>query len=291
MNSMTGFGRGQAEEKNHQFTIEMKSVNHRYLDINIRAPRFLLYLEETIRGEIKQYLTRGRVDVFVNYQEVGEVTRELALNLEMAKRYQEAAATLEAALNVRNDLSATQLMRMEGVMAADEPEKDEDEMKEVLLRALQMAIEMIVSARGAEGARMAEDLYARGENLAALLKEIEAREPLVVQEYREKLQTKLEEYLENTQIDENRFQAEILYFADKASITEEIVRIKSHLEELKSILAKDIATGRSLDFLVQELNREFNTIGSKASDITITKAVLDAKGELEKIREQVQNIE
>ncbi|MGI6664113.1 MAG: YicC/YloC family endoribonuclease [Christensenellaceae bacterium] len=291
MNSMTGFGRGQAEEKNHQFTIEMKSVNHRYLDINIRAPRFLLYLEETIRGEIKQYLTRGRVDVFVNYQEVGEVTRELALNLEMAKRYQEAAVTLEAALNIRNDLSATQLMRMEGVMAADEPEKDEDEMKEVLLRALQRAIEMIVSARGAEGARMAEDLYARGENLAVLLKEIEAREPLVVQEYREKLQTKLEEYLENTQIDENRFQAEILYFADKASITEEIVRIKSHLEELKSILAKDIATGRSFDFLVQELNREFNTIGSKASDITITKAVLDAKGELEKIREQVQNIE
>lgn len=291
MNSMTGFGRGEAEIGGHCFTVELKSVNHRYLDMNIRTPRFLMFLEDFIRSEVKKRLARGRVDIFVNYKDTSGSLGTMQVNLEAAKQYVKAAETILAGVTVENDLSITSLMRMEGVITFEEAEKDETVLKEALSAALTQALDNIIAARLTEGKNMAKDLLERKETLAEILAGIEQREPLVVEEYREKLRVKVEEYMAGSGIDENRFNSEILYFSDKASITEEIVRIHSHLKELEQLLNSPEATGRSMDFLVQELNREFNTIGSKASDITITKAVLTAKGEIERIREQIQNME
>lgn len=292
MNSMTGFGRGQSEDGLYSFTVEIKSVNHRYLDFNIRTPRFLIYLEDYIRSEVKKYLTRGRVDIFVNYVERAGKKGNLSVSLETAKAYLQAASKIRAEIKVKNDLTLSNLMHMEGVLSFEEEEEDGEKLKAILEKALQDALLSITLARKSEGKRIAEDLLQRKEELGSLLAGIEEQEPLVVEEYREKLRQKVEEYLGSQGLaDENRFNAEILYFTDKASITEEIVRIKSHLKELQELLLKDEATGRALDFLVQELNREFNTIGSKCSDIAITKAVLAAKAGIEKIREQVQNIE
>jgi len=291
VNSMTGFGRGEAEIGGHCFTVELKSVNHRYLDMNIRTPRFLMFLEDFIRSEVKKRLARGRVDIFVNYKDTSGSLGTMQVNLEAAKQYVKAAETILAGVTVENDLSITSLMRMEGVITFEEAEKDETVLKEALSAALTQALDNIIAARLTEGKNMAKDLLERKETLAEILAGIEQREPLVVEEYREKLRVKVEEYMAGSGIDENRFNSEILYFSDKASITEEIVRIHSHLKELEQLLNSPEATGRSMDFLVQELNREFNTIGSKASDITITKAVLTAKGEIERIREQIQNME
>ena len=291
MNSMTGFGRGEAEIGGHCFTVELKSVNHRYLDMNIRTPRFLMFLEDFIRSEVKKRLARGRVDIFVNYKDTSGSLGTMQVNLEAAKQYVKAAETILAGVMVENDLSITSLMRMEGVITFEEAEKDETVLKEALSAALTQALDNIIAARLTEGKNMAKDLLERKETLAEILAGIEQREPLVVEEYREKLRVKVEEYMAGSGIDENRFNSEILYFSDKASITEEIVRIHSHLKELEQLLNSPEATGRSMDFLVQELNCEFNTIGSKASDITITKAVLTAKGEIERIREQIQNME
>jgi len=291
VNSMTGFGRGEAEIGGHCFTVELKSVNHRYLDMNIRTPRFLMFLEDFIRSEVKKRLARGRVDIFVNYKDTSGSLGTMQVNLEAAKQYVKAAETILAGVMVENDLSITSLMRMEGVITFEEAEKDETVLKEALSAALTQALDNIIAARLTEGKNMAKDLLERKETLAEILAGIEQREPLVVEEYREKLRVKVEEYMAGSGIDENRFNSEILYFSDKASITEEIVRIHSHLKELEQLLNSPEATGRSMDFLVQELNREFNTIGSKASDITITKAVLTAKGEIERIREQIQNME
>jgi len=288
---MTGFGRGEAEIGGHCFTVELKSVNHRYLDMNIRTPRFLMFLEDFIRSEVKKRLARGRVDIFVNYKDTSGSLGTMQVNLEAAKQYVKAAETILAGVTVENDLSITSLMRMEGVITFEEAEKDETVLKEALSAALTQALDNIIAARLTEGKNMAKDLLERKETLAEILAGIEQREPLVVEEYREKLRVKVEEYMAGSGIDENRFNSEILYFSDKASITEEIVRIHSHLKELEQLLNSPEATGRSMDFLVQELNREFNTIGSKASDITITKAVLTAKGEIERIREQIQNME
>ena len=291
MNSMTGFGRGEAEIGGHCFTVELKSVNHRYLDMNIRTPRLLMFLEDFIRSEVKKRLARGRVDIFVNYKDTSGSLGTMQVNLEAAKQYVKAAETILAGVMVENDLSITSLMRMEGVITFEEAEKDETVLKEALSAALTQALDNIIAARLTEGKNMAKDLLERKETLAEILAGIEQREPLVVEEYREKLRVKVEEYMAGSGIDENRFNSEILYFSDKASITEEIVRIHSHLKELEQLLNSPEATGRSMDFLIQELNREFNTIGSKASDITITKAVLTAKGEIERIREQIQNME
>ncbi len=291
MNSMTGFGRGEAEGQGHCFTVEMKSVNHRYLDLNIRLPRFFMYLEGLVRAEIKKCLSRGRVDVFVNYKDTGQNMGRVNVNLETARQYAAAAEEILQAAPVKDDLSLSTLMRMEGVFRFEEAEKDEDALKAVLLGALSQALEALVAVRHTEGEHMAADLLTRRDTLLSLLETIEQRSPLVVEEYREKLRARLEEYLAGSDIDENRFQAEVLYFTDKSSVTEEVVRIRSHLAELGDALALDTANGRRLDFLVQELNREFNTIGSKTSDIDITRAVLAAKAEVENIREQVQNIE
>lgn len=291
MNSMTGFGRGEAEQDGRRITIEVKTVNHRYLDINLRTPRVLMPLEDYARTEIKKKLTRGRVEVFVNYKNVSDAAGEIRVDLPLAKKYAKAAEQVALAAGIEDQLPLESLMRMEGVLTIEEAEEDEVLLKSVFGQALQTALSALNIARKAEGERMVEDLLARGDVILEILSGIEEREPAVIEEYREKLRAKLEEFLAATELDENRFNAEILYYTDKSNITEEIVRIKSHVAQLKETLARNEATGRNLDFLIQELNREFNTIGSKSSDVAITKGVLAAKAEVEKIREQVQNLE
>ena len=285
MNSMTGFGRAEAEKYGHKITIELKSVNHRFLDINIRMPRFIMFLEDAVRQTLKDRLSRGRVDVFVNYEATGNSAKSVKLDMDIAKGY------LAAETGIVNDLTASTLLKMPEVIAFDEERQDEDELKEVMLEAENIAIDNLIAARAAEGTRIEKDILSRIDILSTIRDEIEKREPLVVEEYKDKLKAKLEEYLSETEIDLNRFNQEILYFTDKASITEELVRLKSHFSQARILVASNKETGRNLDFLIQEFNREFNTIGSKASDTQITKAVLDAKAEVERIREQVQNIE
>lgn len=291
MKSMTGFGRAEAEEQGYKITVEMKSVNHRFLDMNIRMPRFMLFLEDDARELIKKNLARGRVEVFVNFASTKDSDRKIRVDLGMVRGYLEAARTIRENVKVKDDLTLSRLMTLSDVLTFEEQAKDEELLKFLLGKAMQEALDRLNAAREAEGKRIGGDILERAELLTQIVDEIEAREPVVAEEYKEKLRAKLEEYLKNTEIDENRFQAEILYFTDRASITEEIVRLRSHFVQLRQTLASDEASGRSLDFLVQELNRECNTIGSKSSDVTITKAVLRAKSEVEKIREQVQNIE
>lgn len=291
MNSMTGFGRGEAEKDGRCITIEMKSVNHRYLDINLRMPRLLFPLEEYARKRIKQRLARGRVEVFVNYKNVSGAAGEIRVDIPLVKRYLEAAEQISLVTGAGSKLSLEALMRMEGVLTIEEVQEDEALLKDVFAKALEEALDVLNAARRAEGERMVQDLLARGDAILQILSGIEQREPQVVEEYRQKLRAKLEEFLAGADLDENRFHAEILYFTDKSSITEEIVRIKSHVAQLKQMLSKEEATGRNMDFLIQELNREFNTIGSKSADVEITNGVLAAKAEVEKIREQVQNLE
>lgn len=291
MNSMTGFGRAEAEKYGHKITIELKSVNHRFLDINIRMPRFLMFLEDAVRQMLKDRLSRGRVDVFVNYEATGCSAKSVKLDLGIAKGYLAAAESLAAETGIENDLTVSALLRMPEVIAFDEERQDEDELKEVMMEAENIAIDNLIAARAAEGQRIGQDILSRVEILSAIRDRIETREPLVVEEYKQRLRSKIEEYLAQTDIDENRFNQEILYFTDKASITEELVRLKSHFSQARELVSSKRETGRNLDFLIQEFNREFNTIGSKASDTQITKDVLEAKAEVERIREQVQNIE
>lgn len=291
MNSMTGFGRAEAEKYGHKITIELKSVNHRFLDLNIRMPRFMMFLEDGVRQTLKSRLARGRVEVFINHEATAEGQKSVKLDMSVAKGYLAAARELSSELDVENDLTASMLLRMPDVIDLNETEQNEEQLREVTLLALNSAIDKLIEARFAEGQRITADILIRVEKLEAIRDRIEKREPLVVEEYKGRLKAKLEEYLSDTELDINRFNQEILYFTDKASITEELVRLKSHFEQIKVLLNRKNETGRDLDFLIQEFNREFNTIGSKASDTAITKDVLEAKAEVERIREQVQNIE
>lgn len=291
MKSMTGFGRSELIRNSHKISIEIKTVNNRFLDLNPRMPRTLLYLEDAVRNEIKKYLARGRVDLFINYETIGESEKKVTVDTGLLNAYIEASKTISETSGLENDVTVLSLMRMPDVLKFEEAETDEDVIKNLLIEALDTALDELVNARKVEGKRMVDDLLERVKTLREILERIVVREPLVVEDYRNRLRDRLKELTKDTELDENRFNTEILYFADHASVTEEIVRLRSHFEQCELLLKSDTAQGRNLDFLVQEMNREFNTIGSKANDVTITKAVLEAKSEVEKIREQIQNIE
>ena len=291
MNSMTGFGRAMVETLGHNMTVEIKTVNHRFLDFNIRMPRAMLFLEDEVRSIIKSQLARGRVDVFIGYKAVGEKARKVSVDASLLAGYMAASAEIAERTRVPNDLSMIDVMRLPDVLSFEDEPANEEELKEILSEATKAAVVELKKARAAEGARMVADIASRGEKLEGITARIKEREPVVVEEYKQKLAARLGEFAKETDLDVNRFNAEILYFADRCAIAEEIVRLESHLARLRETLESDGAAGRPLDFLVQELNREYNTIGSKSADVQITDLVLEAKGEVEKIREQVQNIE
>ena len=291
MNSMTGFGRGESESNGLTITVELKSVNHRFLDLSIRTPRQLSALEEVVRQTLKSRFARGRVDASVYCNFADSAMKNVSINMQLVESYLSAAKTISKVTGIRSKVSMAEILRLPEVISFEKAEIDEETIRPVLEDALNKACDALAASRKAEGQRISQDILARIDILAGLVSEIEAREPIVIEEYRQRLKAKLEEYLGDTEIDQNRFNQEILYFTDKANVTEEMVRLKSHFVQLRETLSRDSANGRSLDFIVQELNREFNTTGSKSSDLTVTNCVLSAKAEVEKIREQVQNIE
>ncbi|MBQ4061721.1 MAG: YicC family protein [Christensenellaceae bacterium] len=291
MDSMTGFGRGEAEQNNIKITAELKSVNHRFLDLSIRMPRQLSPLEDCARSLIKQNFTRGRVEISIYADFSGVPQNSVSVNTELVKNYLEASKLISKETGVKNKLLMSDLLRLPDVMCIEKKDISSDDLKPILEEALTLACQGLKSSRKAEGERLITDILDRIDILSGIVDRIVEREPIVIDEYKTKLKARLEEFLSETDIDPIRFNQEILYFADKANVTEETVRLKSHFERMKDTLGGETANGRALDFIVQEMNREFNTIGSKSSDLEITNLVITAKGEVEKIREQVQNIE
>lgn len=291
VSSMTGFGRGTAQAEGREITIELKSVNHRYLDIGYRMPRQINFLEDVFRAELSERLSRGHVDVYVNYRNLRNDSKTVEIDKGLLSAYLEAAKIATDEFELENDLKLTSALRFQDVLTVVSAEEDREALVSLSKEALNMAIDELKAMRAKEGERLANDLLNRLDTIDELRTQIEKRAPQVVEEYRTKLSERIEKLLSSVTVDQQRLATEVAIFADKASIDEETVRLKSHVKGMKELLASSEATGRKLDFLVQEMNREFNTIGSKANDGEIVAFVIDGKAEVEKIREQVQNIE
>lgn len=295
---MTSFGRGVAVGVNYKLTVELKSVNNRYLEVVAHIPRLLLFLEPLIKTQVAQAAARGKVDVFVQLENIGEQTPKLRVDKALAAAYlqaaKELAASLKMPLNVK--LTMRNLVAMPGLItlapAEEATEAQQAELTEVLSRALSEALVAFVSMRELEGGRLQVDLLTRAKQVSGMVAKIEQLAEQVVADYQNKLLARIGELLPaNIALDEARLVNEVAYFADRACINEELVRLKSHLLQLEELLQKEEPVGRKLDFLLQEINREVNTIGSKANYLAINQLVIEAKSELEKIREQVQNLE
>ncbi|NLM04216.1 MAG: YicC family protein [Clostridiales bacterium] len=293
LRSMTGFGSGEAQDKEKYCNVELKSVNHRYMDISIKMPRFLTYLEEDIRKLIKEHIKRGRVEVYINYKNLEGKDVQVTTDIGLIEEYIKALDLIHDTFKIKKKLDVTTVANFPEVLKLENVEEDGEEIWDVLKEALNIALENLLHMRETEGNKLKEDLDKRLGILMALMKKIEERSTLIVAEYKERLTNRIKELLDdNIEIDESRLAMEIALFADKSNITEEIIRFYSHIEQFKaSINNGDDAVGRKLDFIIQELNREINTIGSKSNDLITSNTVVEVKSELEKIREQIQNIE
>ena len=291
MYSMTGYGKGLSSVDGREMTVELKSVNHRYLDIGMRLPRHLAFLEDVLRASLSASLSRGHVDVFLNYRNDRSDARTVFIDVPLMSAYVTAARQASEQLQLKNDLGITAALRLPDVAEVREAIEDTDAVTALTITALDNAIRALKEMRLAEGERLKADLSRRADTVLSLTEQIALRAPQVVTEYRAKLNERIEALLEKGEVDTARLATEVALFADRASIDEEIVRLRSHVAQMKLLLASDEPAGRKLDFVVQEMNREFNTIGSKANDANLTNLVLDGKAEIEKIREQVQNIE
>ncbi|MEG0689660.1 MAG: YicC/YloC family endoribonuclease [Clostridium sp.] len=290
--SMTGYGRGTNELEGLSFNVELKSVNNRYLDINIRLPRAINSLEDRIRKEISSKVSRGKVDVFITFENKSESNVNINVDENMANAYFSAYSHLKSLLNIEENISLSLISRAPDVINVEKEEEDLDKIWGVLKTALNEALTMFLSMREAEGSKLCDDVLSRCDFILDMIEKVEERSPSVVAEYREKITQRLNDFLGEVEIDQVRLLNEVAFFSDKCSIAEETVRLRSHIVQLKSSLeVVDESVGRKLDFLIQEMNRETNTIGSKANDLTITRVVVDIKSEIEKIREQIQNIE
>lgn len=290
--SMTGFGRGEFSNDLYNFKVEIKAVNHRYSDISVKMPKHISYLEEKIKRILKKEINRGKVDVYINLEYIQESSIDIKVDIDLAKSYKEALEILSNELDLDGDIRINNILSMSDIIKTERKELDEDAIWICLKAALEIALKDIISMKKSEGQELKNDMVSHLDKIDKFLIEIEERSPLVVMEYREKLKERLSDLLDNnTELDEDRINSEIVYFADKSNINEEIIRLKSHLKQFISILAEDNPVGRKLDFLVQEMNREINTIGSKASDMIICQNVVEVKSEIEQIREQIQNVE
>ena len=291
VNSMTGFGKGNLEENGRRFNVEIKSVNNRYLDLNIKLPRQLNELEDRVRKYIASRISRGKIDIYINQEKFNEEDINANVDEKVADAYYNAFVTLKEKFKLKDDITLSLLSRMPDVINVDKREDDIDEVWETLSKALDMAINMLVDMRLKEGLKLSKDIILRCDVILTKVLEIEKRSPEMVDEFREKILNRVKDYLKEVEVDEARLLNEVAFFSDKCNITEEIVRLKSHIEQFKNTFNLNEPTGRKLDFLIQEMNREINTIGSKSNDLTITNLVVEVKSELEKIREQIQNIE
>ena len=289
---MTGYGRGQTVGEGKTVTVEIRSVNNRYFDCNVRAPKMYTFLEEPVKSAVmKSGVSRGKIEVFISIEYVSGTDTVVTVNEALAKNYYDAFLHLSEPLSLPNDLTVSNLARQPDVLVLTKVEEDRDVLLQDVLRALEEALASYNAMRQAEGARLVADIREKAAKLAGQLAEVEARMPEVVSEYYNRLLQKIKELLQDAQVDETRIVTEAALFADRVATDEETVRLKSHLEQLDAILQEGGPVGRKLDFLIQEMNREVNTIGSKAQDLVVTRLIVDMKSELEKIREQIQNLE
>ncbi|MCI8782714.1 MAG: YicC family protein [Dorea sp.] len=292
INSMTGFGRCESSDKDRKFTVEMKGVNHRYLDVNIRMPKKLNLFETAIRNLLKQSIQRGKVDIFITYEDMSENQVSLKYNEQLAGEYLACFRQMEEKFSLGNDVRVSTLLRCPEVLTMEEQTLNEEELWKGLKVALDGAIRQFVETRGQEGVHLRDDIIKKLDGMLKLVDYIEERSPQIVAEYREKLENKVRELLFDTQIEEGRIAAEVVIFADKICTDEELVRLRSHVVHMKETLqSAESGIGRKLDFIAQEMNREANTILSKANDLEVSNAGIDLKTEIEKVREQIQNIE
>lgn len=290
--SMTGFGRCEVQEKSRKFTVEMKSVNHRYLDANIRMPKKLNFFETAIRSLLKQSVQRGKVDIFITYEDLSEQQVSLKYNEVLAAEYLSYFEKMQEKFSLENDIRVSTLSRYPEVLTMEEQAVDEEELWKGLKKALDGAIRQFVETRTSEGEHLREDLIEKLDNMLKLVGCIEERSPQIIAEYRDKLETKVKELLADTQMEDSRIAAEVVIFADKICTDEEVVRLRSHIVHMKdTLVSDDSGIGRKLDFIAQEMNREANTILSKANDLEISNIGIELKTEIEKVREQIQNIE
>ncbi len=288
---MTGYGRNEAIQGGKKILCEIKSVNHRYCDYSIKVPKYYGFLEDRVRGFVSEHISRGKVDIYIAVESYEEADKVISVNSELAKSYAAALAKLRDELELRDDISVMSLARFPDIFIQERKEEDEEEIWQSVRAVLEPAVEAFTSMRRREGGRIEEDLKARIEYMKSLASKIEERSPETVAEYQKRLYDKISEVLENREIDDARVLTEVALFADKIAVNEEMVRLASHFEEFYQIVGANEPAGRKLDFLIQEINREINTTGSKANDIEIARLVVDLKAETEKLREQIQNIE
>ena len=289
--SMTGYGRAEETIRGCTITVELRSVNNRYLDCNIRLPRLYLFAEDGIKSRVQNTISRGKVDVFVTLDYAGKEEVKVTVNRPLADGYYGALKQLAQSYQLSEDISVSLLSRFPDVLLAEKAEEDTEQRAQDIYSVLDRALADFDEMRTKEGSRLRDDILSRAAAIEDMVTFVEERSPQTVSEYRAKLEARMQEVLQNTQIDESRLLTEAAIFADKVAVAEETVRLRSHIAQLREMLSKGGATGRKLDFLIQEFNREANTIGSKCSDIQISRQVVDIKAEIEKIREQVQNIE
>ena len=289
--SMTGFGRAEVTEGSRKFTVEMKSVNHRYLDANIKMPKKLNFFESSIRNLLKKYIQRGKVDIFITYEDFSENNVCIKYNKDVAQEYMNYLQKMAEDFGMENDVRISSLSRYPEVFTMDEQNIDEEEIWKGLEKAIQGAAEGFVQTRITEGEHLKEDLIGKLDGMLQNVDFISERSPQIIAEYKAKLEEKVKDLLEDTKVDENRLLMEVTIFADKVCVDEEIVRLKSHIETTKNTLIEGGSIGRKLDFIAQEMNREANTILSKANDLEISNHAIELKTEIEKVREQIQNIE
>lgn len=289
--SMTGFGRCEVSEAERKFTVEMKGVNHRYLDVNIRMPKKLNFFETSIRNLLKTYVQRGKVDIFITYEDMSEGQVSLKYNQSLAAEYLTYFKKMQEDFGLDNDIRVSTLSRCPEVLTMEEQVIDEEELWNGLKKALEGAFTQFVETRTVEGENLKKDIISKLDDMLETVGYIEERSPQIIAEYREKLENKVRELLGETQMDEGRIAAEVVIFADKICTDEEIVRLKSHIKHMKETFESGEGIGRKLDFIAQEMNREANTILSKANDLEVSNRAIDLKTGIEKVREQIQNIE
>ena len=289
--SMTGFGRCEISEGTRKMTVEMKSVNHRYLDVNMKMPKKLNFFDASIRNLLKTYIQRGKVDLFITFEDNAETNFSLKYNQELAGEYLKYLQQMAEQFGLENDIRVSTLSRYPEVLSMEEVQVDEEELWNLLEKALKGACEQFVETRIKEGENLKRDLLAKLDEMLENVEYISVRSPEIVGEYRRKLEDKVRELLDDVHIEESRLATEITIFADKICVDEEIVRLRSHIEHTKTTLEEGGAVGRKLDFIAQEMNREANTILSKANDLEVSNHAIDLKTEIEKVREQIQNIE
>jgi len=289
--SMTGFGRSEIVDGSRKITVEMKSVNHRYLDVNTRMPKKLNFFDASIRSYLKKYVNRGKIDIFINYEDTSDEQTTLRYNETLAAEYLGYLRSIREKFGLRDDISVSVLSRCPDVLTMEEQTVDEEELWKLLQRALDEACTRLSETRIAEGENLREDIFGKLNTIEEGVELIKRRSPDIVREYRQKLEDKVKELLADTQIEEGRIASEVVIYADKICTDEEVVRLQSHIDSMREALKAGEGIGRRLDFIAQEMNREANTILSKANDIEVSNCAIGLKTEIEKVREQIQNIE